>query len=135
MILGKYHIPTLAKNQSVSLKWCHLLPYPSPFLHLVSKKFHNHLVIIHLYCFQSTNADACADKMHFRSVLIDILDVFKMNWSILKYRGPPRSTKFLDFFILYWRKICSQKNLLSCSIKAGNDRMSLVALVCKAVKF
>ena len=46
--LGKYQIPTLAGKQSVSLKWCHLLPYPSPFWYLVSKKFHNHSVIINL---------------------------------------------------------------------------------------
>ena len=48
MILGKYQIPTLTRKQSVSLKWSHLLPYPSPFWYLVSKKIHNHSVIIHL---------------------------------------------------------------------------------------
>ena len=48
MILEKYQIPTLARKQSVSLKWSHLLPYPSPFWYLVSKKIHNHSVIIHL---------------------------------------------------------------------------------------
>ena len=48
MILEKYQIPTLTRKQSVSLKWCHFLPYPSPFWYLVSKKIHNHSVIIHL---------------------------------------------------------------------------------------
>ena len=48
MIFGKYQIPTLARKQSVSLKWCHLLPYPTPFWYLVSKKNHNYSVIIHL---------------------------------------------------------------------------------------
>ena len=48
MILEKYQIPTLTRKQSVSLKWCHFLPYFSPFWYLVSKKIHNHSVIIHL---------------------------------------------------------------------------------------
>ena len=48
MILEKYQIPTLTRKQSVSLKWCHFLAYPSPFWYLVSKKIHNHSVIIHL---------------------------------------------------------------------------------------
>ena len=39
MILGKYQIPTLARKQSVSFKWCHLLRYPSPFWYLGSKIF------------------------------------------------------------------------------------------------
>ena len=48
MILEKYQIPTLTRKQSVSLKWSHLLPYPCPFLYLVSIKIHYHSVIIHL---------------------------------------------------------------------------------------
>ena len=48
MILEKCQIPTLTRKQSVSLKWSHLLPYPCPFLYLVSIKIHYHSVIIHL---------------------------------------------------------------------------------------
>ena len=49
MILGKYQVTTLARKQPVSLKWCHLLPFPSPFWYLVSKKIHNYLGIIHTW--------------------------------------------------------------------------------------
>ena len=37
MILGKYQITILARNQHVSSEWCHLLLLPGPFLYLISK--------------------------------------------------------------------------------------------------
>ena len=49
MILGKYQVTKLARKQPVSLKWCQLLPFPSPFWYLVSKELHNYLGIIHTW--------------------------------------------------------------------------------------
>ena len=48
MILGKYQDTILARNQPVSFEWCHLLLLPGPFWYLVSKSFHDLLVIIHI---------------------------------------------------------------------------------------
>ena len=48
MILGKYQVTILARNQPVSFEWCHLLLLPGPFWYLVSKSFHDLLVIIHI---------------------------------------------------------------------------------------
>ena len=41
MILGKYQVTTLARNQPVSFEWCHLLILPSPFWYLISKNVHD----------------------------------------------------------------------------------------------
>ena len=43
-----FQVTTLARKHPLSLEWCHILPIPGPFWYIVSKKFYDHLVIIHI---------------------------------------------------------------------------------------